>query len=291
MKKQLLFLIFGLLIAYAALAQEIAYNNFGADHNGWNYTHTTGWTIAGENVEAQYGVEQALGFEAAASGFVTDIWVAISYVPLSSPADTVIIYLVENPDGLPPDSSNIMEEWLLTDFEDWHQWNEPIHLTGNFTSFMEAGNSYWLWAIAGEATWTMWCVNEDPSLTCPHTLRREGEDWKSISLETAGAFRVDVGSGVGMAETQKNTGMLHQNFPNPFSSETSIKLSVGEPSAITVKIYNMFGIEVCTLFDGFCQAGENTLTYNARNIPSGIYFCTMTSGGRELSTIKMNIMH
>ena len=35
-------------------------------------------------------------------------------------------------------------------------------------------------------------MNIDPSLTCPHTLHREGQSWLPIRNETASAFRVDI---------------------------------------------------------------------------------------------------
>jgi len=179
-------------ITTAVSAQITVYNNFGPGYGGWDYNYGLGWTIAGENVASQYGVEQAMGFESATSGTVCDIWVAFFYVPMSTDPDTVIMHLVTNPLGLPPDSANIMETWTLTEFDDWYQWDPPHHLVGNGNSQLEEGASYWLWAIGKETTWCGWCMNIDPSLTCPHTIRREGENWLPISNETASAFRVDV---------------------------------------------------------------------------------------------------
>jgi len=143
--------------------QVTVYNNFGAGHEGWDYTYTSGWTISGYDVAQQYGVEQAIGFESTVDGVVSDIWVAISYCNPSSLPDTVVVFLVENPDGLPPDSANILEEWTLAGFGSWSQWNTPFHLEGNGTSYLQEGKSYWLWAIGKETTWTMWCFNETPA--------------------------------------------------------------------------------------------------------------------------------
>ena len=42
-------------------------------------------------------------------------------------------------------------------------------------------------------------MNENPSLTCPHAMRREGEKWLPVSNETASAFRVDVVLDYGLA--------------------------------------------------------------------------------------------
>jgi hypothetical protein len=184
--------VYLLLFGSAASAQITVYNNFGPGYGGWDYNYGTGWTVAGVNVPTQYGVEQAMGFQATVDGVVTDIWVAFFYVPSSTFPDTVTIRLARNPQGLPPDSADVMEEWILTEFFDWYQWDPPHHLQGNGSSYLEAGANYWLWAIGGETTWCGWCLNVEPALTCPHTLRREGEDWLPIANETASAFRVDV---------------------------------------------------------------------------------------------------
>jgi hypothetical protein len=176
----------------AASAQITVYNNFGPGHDGWDYNYGLGWTIAGENVQNQYGVEQAMGFVPTASGAVSDIWVAMWYVPLDAGVDVVTLRLVSGVENEPPDPENVMEEWTITEFDSWSQWNPPIHLEGSGDSNLEEGSFYWLWAIGGETTWCGWCMNIDPYLTCPHTLRREGEDWLPVAHETASAFRVDV---------------------------------------------------------------------------------------------------
>jgi hypothetical protein len=168
------------------------YNNFGPGQDGWDYNWGLGWTVAGDDVPSQYGVEQAMGFTSTATGFVTDIWVAMWYVPLDAGYDEVTLYLASNPQNQPPRPEDVMESWVITDFESWYDWSPPHHLVGNGSSLLEEGKSYWLWAVGGPTTWCGWCLNIDPGLTCPHTLRREGEDWLPIGNETASAFRVDV---------------------------------------------------------------------------------------------------
>ncbi len=182
-----------LALVSTAWTQTTVYNNFGPDHGGWDYNFGMGWTVAGVNVPTQYGVEQAMEFTSTTDGVVTDIWVAFFRVPSSTMPDTVTIKLTANPTGNPPEPGNVMEEWIITQFETWSQWSPPHHLQGSGISTLQAGASYWLWAVGGETTWTGWCLNINPSLTCLHTLRREGENWLTIHQETASAFRVDVG--------------------------------------------------------------------------------------------------
>ncbi|MHC4416383.1 MAG: hypothetical protein ACYS0G_13990 [Planctomycetota bacterium] len=184
---------FLLLAGTAASGQVTVYNNFGPGHDGWDYNWGLGWTIAGEDVPNQFGVEQAMQFSPTESGHLSDVWVAMWNVPLDPGPDVVIVRLARNPNNAPPTPDDVMEQWTLTEFGSWSQWNPPIHLEGDGSSYLEAGSSYWLWASAGHPqTWCGWCLNPDPGLTCPHTLRREGEDWLPIANETASAFRVDV---------------------------------------------------------------------------------------------------
>lgn len=185
------------LLAVAACAGPVAaqitvYNNFGPDHDGWDYNWGLGWTVAGPDVPSQYGVEQAMSFTSTADGVVSDIWVAMWYVPLDGQDDQVVLRLARNPNGAPPTPGDVLEEWTISEFESWTNWSPPHHLVGSGQSILEKGQSYWLWATGGATTWCGWCMNLDPRLTCSHTLRREGEGWLPVSNETASAFRVDV---------------------------------------------------------------------------------------------------
>jgi hypothetical protein len=180
------------LCVASASAQITVYNNFGPGHSGWDYNWGLGWTVAGINVPAQYGVEQAMGFTPTASGYVNEIWVAMWYAPPDPQPDVVTLRLVSNPAAGPPEPANIMEAWTITGLRSWSQWNPPIQLIGSGVSRVEQGQFYWLWASGGDTTWAGWCMNTNPALTCPHTLRREGESWLPIGNETASAFRVDI---------------------------------------------------------------------------------------------------
>ena len=276
------------LIIFAGLAvfvsvvypQGTVYNNFGPGHEGWDYNYGLGWTVAGDSVPQQYGCEQAMLFQSTVNGIVTDIWVAFFYVPMSTMADTVTIRLTGNPQGLPPTFEDIMEEWIITEFEDWYQWSPPHHLQGNGTSELEEGESYWLWAVGTETTWTGWCMNIEPTLTCPHTLRREGENWLPISNETASAFRVDYGpiQDVSIANIAIPHGFsLAQNHPNPFNPTTTIQYNVPVSSHIRLEIYDLLGRKVAALVNQIQPAGQYSITWNANNLPSGTYYYILKS--------------
>ena len=81
---------------------------------------------------------------------------------------------------------------------------------------------------------------------------------------------------------------LAQNYPNPFNPSTKIKFYLPSSSQVTLDIFNILGEKVTTLADGFYEAGENVVTWDARSasgakVASGIYFYRLRAGGRTLT--------
>ena len=72
---------------------------------------------------------------------------------------------------------------------------------------------------------------------------------------------------------------LEQNYPNPFNPVTRIKYSVPKTSYLTIKVYDVMGREVATVFDGVQQAGNYTAILDGSNLTSGIYFYKMETNG------------
>ena len=72
---------------------------------------------------------------------------------------------------------------------------------------------------------------------------------------------------------------LFQNYPNPFNSSTKISWQVPVGSWQTLKIYDILGNEVSTLVDEYKPAGTYELTWNAGQLPSGIYFYQLKTEG------------
>ena len=71
---------------------------------------------------------------------------------------------------------------------------------------------------------------------------------------------------------------LDQNFPNPFNPTTSINYGVPIKSNVVLKVYNTLGSEVVTLVNEEKPAGNYEVTWNAINIPSGVYFYRLQAG-------------
>jgi len=69
-----------------------------------------------------------------------------------------------------------------------------------------------------------------------------------------------------------STYTLSQNYPNPFNPTTEIKYSVAKNGFVTLKVFNILGQEVATLFSGAQHAGDYAATFDGSKFASGVYF-------------------
>jgi hypothetical protein len=83
-----------------------------------------------------------------------------------------------------------------------------------------------------------------------------------------------------------NYGSRITNWPDPFNQATTFKYTLDEDSQVTIQIYNGFGQKVAEPVNGYRQKGEQTLIWNAGNLPAGIYFYWLQAG-KEMGTGKM----
>ena len=82
---------------------------------------------------------------------------------------------------------------------------------------------------------------------------------------------------------------LDQNFPEPFNPSTQITYTLAKSTNVSLKIYDILGREIATMVNGKNQPGEHTITWNASNVPSGVYFYRLTAGD-FVQTKKMVLM-
>jgi hypothetical protein len=82
---------------------------------------------------------------------------------------------------------------------------------------------------------------------------------------------------------------LRQNYPNPFNPSTSISYSVPTQSYVIVAIFDLLGREVRRLVQDVKQPSEYSVTWDASNVPSGVYFYRLVAGG-FVETKKMVLM-
>lgn len=84
--------------------------------------------------------------------------------------------------------------------------------------------------------------------------------------------------GVEVEEGMPTKFSLYQNYPNPFNPTTQIKFGIPEASSVKITIYNSVGKRVAELTNRNMEAGYHTITWNASNMATGVYFCELHAG-------------
>jgi hypothetical protein len=99
-------------------------------------------------------------------------------------------------------------------------------------------------------------------------------------LGGVGTFIVPVITGIKSEGLSNNLSFkLYQNYPNPFNPVTTIRFEVPHSQYIELKIFDILGREVKTLFKGTAHAGIMAVDFNADGFSSGIYIYRIKGDG------------
>ncbi len=82
--------------------------------------------------------------------------------------------------------------------------------------------------------------------------------------------------------------MLFQNYPNPFNPSTVIKYELPSESKVSVIVYNLLGQKMKEIVNETESQGYHVVTFDAGNLPSGIYFYRITAG--QFSSVKKMLL-
>ncbi|MBK9099016.1 MAG: T9SS type A sorting domain-containing protein [bacterium] len=83
--------------------------------------------------------------------------------------------------------------------------------------------------------------------------------------------------------------LLEQNYPNPFNPATNVRFNLPTNEFVNLSIYNLVGEKVSELVNEVLEQGEHNLTFNASDLPSGIYIAKLSAGNLSQS-IKMTLL-
>lgn len=87
---------------------------------------------------------------------------------------------------------------------------------------------------------------------------------------------------VPVGEVRVTGGVAFRNiYPNPFSSRTSVQLSLARAGHVSVKVYNVAGALVQTLADDEMSAGDHSLEFSANRLSPGTYFIRALAGNEQ----------
>ncbi|MBD3232470.1 MAG: T9SS type A sorting domain-containing protein, partial [candidate division Zixibacteria bacterium] len=82
---------------------------------------------------------------------------------------------------------------------------------------------------------------------------------------------------------------LRGNYPNPFNASTNINFSLPEAGNVSLEVYNLMGQKIATLVNGYKEAGQHTVNWDASSYSSGVYFYKLDAG-EKLLTRRMTLL-
>jgi hypothetical protein len=78
---------------------------------------------------------------------------------------------------------------------------------------------------------------------------------------------------VAESQTHPAVFLLMQNYPNPFNPNTKITYTLQSNGKVRLSVYDLLGREAVILVNNERKtAGEYVVSFNAANLPSGVYF-------------------
>jgi len=116
---------------------------------------------------------------------------------------------------------------------------------------------------------------------------------KATAEEPRFTMRVSKASAVSTEAEQELPAKveLSQNYPNPFNPSTTIGFGLPQTGKVTLEVFDILGRRVATLLNGENKsAGRHSITFDARNLASGMYIYRLRAGNsviiKKLTLIK-----
>ncbi|GMU99110.1 MAG: hypothetical protein AMXMBFR51_18460 [Ignavibacteriota bacterium] len=124
-----------------------------------------------------------------------------------------------------------------------------------------------------------------------------GTDFNIVTLGDAGLLLIESGNSPSDVKPDLMISgfSLSDAYPNPFNPTTTIRYEIGEYGYVSLKVYNILGIEVATLVNEEKQAGNYEVEFNSvetshdLSLPSGIYLYQLKVGSYS-ETKKMVLL-
>ncbi len=82
--------------------------------------------------------------------------------------------------------------------------------------------------------------------------------------------------------------ILEQNQPEPFHSTTTIPFFLPQRTAVTLKVFDLFGREIATVIDAVLEAGRHSVVFDASKLPDGVYIYQLRAG--EIVEVKRMVL-
>ena len=118
-----------------------------------------------------------------------------------------------------------------------------------------------------------------------------GDEWDEggVLMKWSSRFIINDGLSVPNTEDRLPTEFsLSETYPNPFNSEIRISFNLTSAHNVLLQALDVQGRVITDINQGYYQAGQHKVTWDAQSFQSGIYFIKLQSGSK--TSVKKVIM-
>jgi choice-of-anchor B domain-containing protein len=141
---------------------------------------------------------------------------------------------------------------------------------------------------AKQARWKQYkiIVNAVVTATQQMKIRFIARDGGAPSVFNAAIDDVEFGNDLQLSVKEDHRSIptdfaLFQNYPNPFNPTSLISYQIPTQSDVTLKVFDVIGKEIATLYEGTQSAGVHHVQFTASGISSGVYFYELSTAGSD----------
>jgi len=149
-----------------------------------------------------------------------------------------------------------------------------IHSYDSYNNRIETLFQMWTGTEWDNSGRTLFTYNPNNDLTEETIQEWDGSEWINIEKYTY-SYLVTEAEHI---EESVLSYDISNNYPNPFNPSTKIKYLIPAQSFVTIKVFDALGNEVKTIVNEEKAAGSYEIDFNARDLPSGIYFYRLQAG-------------
>ncbi len=100
-------------------------------------------------------------------------------------------------------------------------------------------------------------------------------DTVGVVLTGTASITAHFAVGTAAEDTPARAVALGVPYPNPTRGTATVEATLARPGPLTVRLVDLLGREVATLFDGRAAAGTHRVPVDARALPGGVYVVVM----------------
>lgn len=185
-------------------------------------------------------------------------------------------------------TNNLITEYI---FQEWsgsswqNQWKYINHYTNSFLTLFQTYQ--WDGSSWQNETKSIYTYDAQNFLTESLMQDWDGNNWVNDSK-----FTYTYGEPATSAEDEKISPLnfeLKQNYPNPFNPSTTIEFSIANLSFVNLEVFDLLGKSVSILLSKELYPGNYTITFEGKNLTSGVYYYKLKSADCEITRKMMLI--